>query len=620
MSVSIEQYRARIGSHANFIKHRELESHLKNKFWNTMLMLFYMNVFYLPTLKRLLLQRQNNHETVVWLVKTLCYYHVYVPLLLRLSNDVETNPGPTVYDIVNPTATVCADFSQGDRRFGFSAGKQCVAMSLIAIVYNQLQNVSTWNSSSLNTILLNGNSLYIYISNSIRKDFLLLTEVPEMISLSNNIYTLQYSEPYAGSVFMTVSNEPFMTLEDALKKIFLASQLDYTYALLTIGCNTVAILKISEVYKVFDSHSRDPYGMPHSFGKCVLLTILSIPDLVTYFQSISAQAGGNLPYEIKGVSISFNASEEMDVDKSPSPNEKEQPPSKHKQATKNQPNMSSVCSGKKLTKTQKYYRQRLQNETPEQREKRLSRQREYKRKQRANQSSESRTEKSRQRRQYEKQRIQHETPEKRDDRLSKLRRQRTQQLQNETPEKRIERLTKLKQHKTQVLQNETPEQRDFRLLKLKQYNLQILQNEIPEERNKRLSQLRQHITQVRRDETPEEKQGILSKRRECYKRSRKSQNPEMDPVGDLVAKFHKDVSDGPLFICTCCSQLWYKHSVCLAERTRLSNPNMIKHLQNIISIDKKEWICRSCNEYLKKNKVPPCAITNGMKFPEKPNF
>ena len=94
-----------------------------------------------------------------------------------------------------------------------------------------------------------------------------------------------------------------------------------------------------------------------------------------------------------------------------------------------------------------------------------------------------------------------------------------------------------------------------------------------------------------------------------------------DPIAVLVTKFHKDVSEGPLFICTCCSQLWYKHSVCPAERTRVSNPNMLKHLLVLtISVDKKEWICRSCNEYLKKNKVPPCAITNGMKFPEKPNF
>ena len=111
-------------------------------------------------------------------------------------------------------------------------------MSLTAIVYNQSQTVSTWNSSSLNTILLNGNGLYIYISNSIRKDFLLLTEVPEMISLSNNIYTLQYNDSYTGSVFMTVSNEPYMTLKDSLKRLFLPSQLDYNQALLTISVVT----------------------------------------------------------------------------------------------------------------------------------------------------------------------------------------------------------------------------------------------------------------------------------------------------------------------------------------------------------------------------------------------
>ena len=336
-----------------------------------------------------------------------------MPLLLRLSNDVETNPGPTVYDIVDPTTTVCADFNQGNSRFGFSAGKQCVAMSLTAIVCNQLETVSTWNSSSLNTILENGNNLYVYISNSIGKDFLLLTEVPEMISLSNNIYTLQYSESYAGSVFMTVSNEPFIALEDALNKMFLSSQLDYNFALLTIGCNTVAIFKITEVaFKVFDSHSRDIYGMPHSFGKCVLLTIFNIPDLVAYFQSISGQVGGNLPYEIIGVSVSFNAAEKLDVNKSSSPNKKEQSPNKCNQTTKSQQDITSERSGKELTKIQQYYQQRLKNETPEQREKRLSRQREYKRKQRASQSSESRAEKLRQRRQYEKQRIEHETPKK----------------------------------------------------------------------------------------------------------------------------------------------------------------------------------------------------------------
>ena len=38
------------------------------------------------------------------------------------------------------------------------------------------------------------------------------------------------------------------------------------------------------------------------------------------------------------------------------------------------------------------------------------------------------------------------------------------------------------------------------------------------------------------------------------------------------------------------------------------------------SVDNVEWLCRSCHNYLKKNKVPPCAATNGMQFPAKPIF
>ena len=89
---------------------------------------------------------------------------------------------------------------------------------------------------------------------------------------------------------------------------------------------------------------------------------------------------------------------------------------------------------------------------------------------------------------------------------------------------------------------------------------------------------------------------------------------------DLVTKFHEAVSQEPVYVCTCCDQLWYKHSVYLAERIRSNNPNMIKHLQNIISVDNKEWLCKSCNVHLKKNKVPPCALTNGMQFPVKRDF
>ena len=68
-----------------------------------------------------------------------------VQLLLRLSNDVEENPGPTVNDTVDCSHTTHASFNQGNELFGSNAGKQCVAMSLSAIVYKEIKSVNVWN-------------------------------------------------------------------------------------------------------------------------------------------------------------------------------------------------------------------------------------------------------------------------------------------------------------------------------------------------------------------------------------------------------------------------------------------------------------------------------------------
>ena len=39
-------------------------------------------------------------------------YNVYVALLLRMANDVEENPGPTIY-VVDPSKTICAVLAKG---------------------------------------------------------------------------------------------------------------------------------------------------------------------------------------------------------------------------------------------------------------------------------------------------------------------------------------------------------------------------------------------------------------------------------------------------------------------------------------------------------------------------
>ena len=50
-------------------------------------------------------------------------------------DDVGGNPGPTIFHIIDPATTMSADSSQGNEAiFDVNAGKQCVAVSLTAII------------------------------------------------------------------------------------------------------------------------------------------------------------------------------------------------------------------------------------------------------------------------------------------------------------------------------------------------------------------------------------------------------------------------------------------------------------------------------------------------------
>ena len=62
---------------------------------------------------------------------------------------------PQYYEII--CAKQCPDFSQRDERFSNNAGKQCVAI-------NDIKSVTIWDLSFMNTILVNGSTLYSCIN------------------------------------------------------------------------------------------------------------------------------------------------------------------------------------------------------------------------------------------------------------------------------------------------------------------------------------------------------------------------------------------------------------------------------------------------------------------------
>ena len=235
-------------------------------------MMFYLNVFYLPVLKQVVRQHKMWNDVMFWFSQMISH-NAYIPLLIRQANDVEENPGPTIFDVIDPTRTICADYSQGNEAlFGENVGKQCVAMLLTAIIYHHIEDINLW-TSILNNILTVGNNLYASVQTN---DYLLLADVSCIVSIYNNVYTLECSESLTGSLFMTSNNGPYMSLQNSLTEVFSNCQLSY-------NC--------FKSFKIFDAYSRDLHGMPHSFRKCTLLNIEGIENLVSYLNNSRLQIG-----------------------------------------------------------------------------------------------------------------------------------------------------------------------------------------------------------------------------------------------------------------------------------------------------------------------------------------
>lgn len=71
-----------------------------------MLLLFYLEAIYLPVLKRVIRYFELTKMNRLWLTQ-IFLYRFNIPELIRLANDVETDPGPVVTDF-DASKTICA--------------------------------------------------------------------------------------------------------------------------------------------------------------------------------------------------------------------------------------------------------------------------------------------------------------------------------------------------------------------------------------------------------------------------------------------------------------------------------------------------------------------------------
>ena len=158
-------------------------------------------------------------------------------------------------------------------------------MSLCALIYSNIGRVTSVDD--MIQIVTVGSQIYSSLSLLARQSTLMLTELPEMVSVFELIFHLEYSESYPCNMHGDARIEGYhycMPLKTLLA-------LNYNSFILTVGIIGV------------DSHARDMYGNSHSQGTCVFLEIPSMHKLVRYFESLHTCRNEDT-YELKGVHIS----------------------------------------------------------------------------------------------------------------------------------------------------------------------------------------------------------------------------------------------------------------------------------------------------------------------------
>jgi len=88
---------------------------------------------------------------------------------------------------------------------------------------------------------------------------------------------------------------------------------------------------------------------------------------------------------------------------------------------------------------------------------------------------------------------------------------------------------------------------------------------------------------------------------------------------ECIIMFHEAIKDGPVYICTCCQQTWFKESVCSQENwpRKLKADFLKDHVTKFLSVGNKEWLCRTCISNLSEQKTPKLSFKNKTCFPQK---
>ena len=123
-------------------------------------------------------------------------------------------------------------------------------------------------------------------------------------------------------------------------------------------------------------------------------------------------------------------------------------------------------------------------------------------------------------------------------------------------------------------------------------------------------------------------QNALQKQRACqdpYKVLNEKQQADNRKFGsnmtELLKIFNESIAEGPVYVCRCCQQIWFRHSAFNVDEITLKSDNERTTFSTCRTLSKhgKEWICKTYRNSVKEGKIPKLSIENKMGFLELPH-
>ena len=138
---------------------------------------------------------------------------------------------------------------------------------------------STWTTDTMDYILHEGDNLYQHIDAG--HDFLLPTDLPKCVHVCNRIFNVVRGKEAFGT--FTENLPKTRKISSVLCKFILTTE---TSALICLGdksgSSAITVLSHDSSMYIFDSHSRDGYGMPSANGTAVLMQFDDIQSTVSF--------------------------------------------------------------------------------------------------------------------------------------------------------------------------------------------------------------------------------------------------------------------------------------------------------------------------------------------------